>query len=418
MAPAVFILAATLVSVSPGGSPAVAAPRNTPPGKVLILSDNLYEADVRDSRHSADMRRFVDRSLEFSPYVPDVLLLQEVRARAVENVRSFFTKRTGQRFVTVVNAGRGPWKKLSEHRLLGADTAIVINSATMRLAGDKGRIRHSYKLRYSKAGSPVKVKLTSYALVEERGPASDPKLRLPVASLHYPKQREFTSEHASQVIKAGFSKQIAEKLKTKWPGSEYKRTIAGDFNNFRCMSDGGYGTGGSLNCDQTPAYDALTKRYGYKDSVFLLNGNLNPIDYIFTTGNVVNAKFDRYATTKPSNNNFYSNHQLRWALVEGPDTTPPTSPGKVRHYGGFSSFVQVGYWEVSRDGGSGFRRYEIWRAEGLNSDNYSMVGTAQDNGVMFKDYDIQKGQWYKYQVRAVDYAGNWSGTGIMEIRAG
>lgn len=67
--------------------------------------------------------------------------------------------------------------------------------------------------------------------------------------------------------------------------------------------------------------------YNYKDGVIEMSINsANPIDFIFSTGNFATADYDdanatHHAETDPV---FYSNHDLRWGVLEGLDTTPPT----------------------------------------------------------------------------------------------
>jgi endonuclease/exonuclease/phosphatase family metal-dependent hydrolase len=397
-----------VVGLTSAVPPAGATLENTPVGKVLILSNNLLETNKRDARHTGDMRTFVKRAIEFAPKIPDVLLLQEVRAKSVAVVRSLMTRRTGQRYVTVVNAGKAPWKWIGAHKLLGSDTAIVINSKTMKLAGDKGSMKHPYE--QSQARGDVKVKKTVYALLAERGSSQDGALRVPVASVHFPKQREFKSITVSQNLKERWSRQIAEKLSKKWPGSTNKRTIAGDFNNFRCRS------GGSVGCYQTPAYNMLTKKKGYKDAILRMHGSGNPIDFIFTASNIVNAKWDQWQPRKGKG--FYSDHDMRWAVIEGPDTTPPTDPGRISKGSGYGEMVHFGHWNPSRDGGTGLRTYEVWRAHGRDSTDWRLIGTTNTHSEMYKDYDVKKFDWYRYKVRPVDRADNFEESPVIELRAG
>jgi hypothetical protein len=262
----------------------------------------------------------------------------------------------------------------------------------------------------------VKVKKSAYALLAERGDPRDGALKVPVASVHFPKEREFRSSLVSQKLKARWSRQIAERLGKRWPGGQYKRTIAGDFNNFRCRSAGSYGSGGSVNCNQTPAYNALTKRRGYKDSVMELAGSGNPIDFIFTASNVVSAKWDRWQPKKGKG--FYSNHDLRWALIEGPDTTAPTNPGKIKIYAGYGGMIHFGHWDPSRDGGTGLKTYEVWRSHGRGSTDWRKIGTTDTHSEMYKDYSVQKYEWYRYKVRPIDKVDNFDESPVIEVKAG
>ena len=312
-AAAAVVVAATVVPALL--IPRAEAKRNTPKPRVLVVSVNLYETDTPDRRHLGDMYNFVDRVLHKLDFAPDVLLLQELVHRSVAAIRKRFTNKTGDRYVIVKDAGRHPWARVTDHRLIGKETAIVINSKTMRKTGSGGYFKFSYKRSQARRGSDVKVKKHAYAPLAKR----DTEIEIPVVSLHYPKEREFRTLRTSRVLKKKWSRAIASRLNNKYPAhgsGKHMNVIAGDFNNFRCRGAGG------LPCRETPAYHLLTHDpFNYKDAVLAAGLRGNPIDFIFTTRAVCRAGWDRYQPRDPGASGHYSNHDFRWALLEGKPAT-------------------------------------------------------------------------------------------------
>jgi hypothetical protein len=401
----------TLAIAGLPAAPAAPALTETPPGKVLVVSVNLYDTNGADASKTGDMRNFVDRVAKIVPFVPDVLLLQEVRHKSVAAVKKFMTNKTGNTYRIIVDAGRNPWKQITTTKLLGTDTAILMNADTMTQSGAEGYFKTTYKPGDAAAGSSLKFKKHAYAFVEER----NGDLELPLVSIHYPKQREFASEATSQRLKKDWSRTIANGLAKKYPSSgiNHTKVIAGDFNNFRCDSIV------SGNCRETPLYGLLTgPTFKYKDSVHVMEvGQGNPIDFIFTTGNVVRANNDD--GYNPSTNNsavFYSNHQFRWSLIEGPDTTGPTDPGRITDSAGWAAKTRIRGWEKVRDGGTGFEHYEIWRSVTTNN-NFQLRDTTTER--IYEDTNVQRGEKYFYYVVAVDGVRNASQkTNTVNVTAG
>jgi hypothetical protein len=297
-------------------TPGARAKRNTPRPRVLVVSVNLFETGNRDRRHLGDMLNFVDRTLFKMDFAPDVLLLQEVVHRSVAAIRKRFTNKTGDRYVIVKDAGRHPWSRTSPHRVVGMDTAIIINHKTMRRTGKGGYFKFGYKRSQAKRGSDVKVKKHAFVPLARR----NTQIEMPAVSLHYPKEREFRSNRTSRILKKKWSKAIANRLNNRFPANgdgKHMKVIAGDFNNFRCRSGG---TG--LHCRETPAYHLLTHRpFNYKDAIVAAGKHGNPIDFIFTTRAVCRAGWDKYQPRKAGSNGYYSNHDFRWALLEGKPAT-------------------------------------------------------------------------------------------------
>ena len=397
-------LSLTLAVVDP---PARAAKQNTPTEKVLVVSANVYETENGDSKKLGDMHNFVDRVLKKMRFAPDVLLLQEIAHPGVAAIRKRLSSKTGDKYTVAKDAapeGESPWKKLSNTRLLGSDNAIVINSTTMKKLGKGGYFKFGYKRSQAKRGSPVKVKRHAYVPLKKKGT----DIVLPAVSLHYPKEREFRSSRISKKLKKKWSKQIAEKLNRKYPvkgNVDHMKVIGGDFNNFRCQK----GSSG-YDCRETPAYHLLThKPYRYRDSVLSVGNLGNPIDFIFSTNNVCDAGVDHPWSPRAGKPGYYSNHPFRWALLEGkPDTCRPTPLGKIDRPDRFRDSLRIQGWNVSYDGGSGFKEYQIWRKAPSDTD-YKIVKRIKDRSQKkWEDHNVTSGVVYSYFVKAVDWAGNES----------
>src|SRR5687768_17287391 len=87
-----------LVSVLGGAlsSPSAAqASAHSPPGQLLVVATNLLEAWGDEANNNSEMDIYVSRLLNQVPYLPDVLLLQEVKYRSARYVKNLLTRETG-----------------------------------------------------------------------------------------------------------------------------------------------------------------------------------------------------------------------------------------------------------------------------------------------------------------------------------
>lgn len=312
---AVATVAAALVS--PGlVRDAQAACNTTAVGRVLVMSNNVYEVDKRDARRTGDMRRFVGRMKDFGPNIPDVVLVQEARKRAVVNIERFMERKFGcVNFTIAKNASKSGWQWIRKYtRLGGQDVAVIVNTSTMQVRRS-GFISHGYSKSAAARGESVKVKKTAWVDMVERPrlSAGVPALRVVAASSHYPRSNDFKSTSTSMSLKKKFIQQTANKLEKVAPeGTRRDSTIhviGGDLNNPRFVRD---------PSNPTPLYSTITKApYGYVDGPISLyeGGNPNPIDFLFSTGKPLKAKMDKGNTHNEDSRKFYSNHDLRWSLL-------------------------------------------------------------------------------------------------------
>jgi endonuclease/exonuclease/phosphatase family metal-dependent hydrolase len=361
---------------------------------VLLVSANLHEIDYPDAGRIDDLKRFVKRLDHDLSHRPDVLALQEIAGHSAETVAALLTNRFNDRYRVVVVAGDPPWKQLSATKVLGVDSAILVNARTMRTPRHSGHVRIDYPYKLSTPGQESRVKMHPIALVKERKGG----LAVPIASVHFPKTELFRNRRVSQKLKRRWMARIDKALARAYPGKRHRRmrVIAGDLNNKRCMT-------GRRICRATPAYKLTKNRLNYTDAFQALNGWGNPIDFIFSRPAVVSSGWDFSASF---NNRSYSDHGYRWALLERNDTTAPTSPKRIRQQKGNRKFVKLAHWDKARDGGTGLARYVVKRSRKGSSRGFHIVGKSEDR--KFKDFKVKAGVRYWYRVIAVDRAGNRS----------
>ncbi len=88
----------------------------------------------------------------------------------------------------------------------------------------------------------------------------------------------------------------------------------------------------------------------------------------------------------------------------GPDTQPPTVPGGLMAPSTTSSSISLA-WSASTDN-VGVASYQILRAPGTSGGTFTQVGTSTSTS--FVNSGLSAGTTFRYQVRAVDAAGNMS----------
>lgn len=291
----------TLVAlVGPLGTGATAAPDASPAGEVFVVTANLQEAFNRsDYRDLREMGVFVKRLLRKVPHRPDVLLLQDVRRSAVLKVVELLTKQTGDRYRVAQKLRREPWQKLPNNVWHSTETAIVTNTATMRLDGKAGFVRIRNPWGDAK-GDYVEYKGQAYARAIER----DTGEVVGLMSVHLPKEPVENRKTARRF--GPWVDRLATFMTKHYPDGT--RIIGGDFNQTRCLSKD--------PCKEAPFWKVLTSaEHGYTDALWTIQEPKHwkkrlplGVDLIFTTGGVENAGGD--VKNPPV---FYSDHRFFWA---------------------------------------------------------------------------------------------------------
>ena len=304
-----LVLAVPLFGILTVGSVAQTPPAHSPEGEMLVVTANLQEAwDRTDMRSQSELKNYVERLLDQAPFLPDVLLLQEVRRKSAKYVAEEMTRATGESYVMAVVPPRRPWTQNPKRRT-ETDSGIVMNADSTKKVGEGGFISLTY-LRKHAADKVERVETTRHAraLFAER--TGD--MRLAGASVHLQYGHLLPKHEARYQVE--WTDKLAQTMTNLYPDAA--RTIGGDFNQDRCQ-------GGSdvRNCDKAPFWENLTAMpWHYEDALYTAfrNGKegvgLGGVDFIFTTGRTVDAGSDTsYDKTDP--NEFYSDHRFFWALI-------------------------------------------------------------------------------------------------------
>ncbi|MDQ3986906.1 MAG: endonuclease/exonuclease/phosphatase family protein [Actinomycetota bacterium] len=409
----IFLLlgAASFLILSPG--PAHADPTiPSPAGEVLVVTANLREAyadaDVADS---SDMQVFADRLLAQTPYLPDVLLLQEVNRNSAATVASILGAAAGSPYVVAVDPGLKQNRRTESH-VVKVDTAVLINPAGVTSLDPGGFVSSYYDSVAAAAGKKPIIKKHAHTLVEEvAGP-----LRLSLASVHLVPRGFLASDEVDRKLRKRWSRRVADALSTNYPSTSTDdiSVIGGDFNAGHCLL-----RGGSRNrCEKyTPFWNLLVNGYGYIDT---MRATTNPVgvDYVFASEGVSQAGMDRdyqlqlqAGTVDPAE--YYSDHAFRWAVVTGPDVTPPTSV-ELTGEPGWNPKAILTWTKAIDSGGSGLDHYEVWRSS--TGTDFQLVSNVDTGKTRYEDIDVKPDKRYWYYVAALDGAGNESRSSVVEVR--
>lgn len=290
-------LVAVLLPVAAAPS-AVAAEQfgTATPGSVVVLSANLREGSfphrVVDHREGHDLRHFARRAVRrMGPRVADVVAVQEVhgRAGAVATALNDRLRAAGRsdRYrvatrprMTTAGGACGQVRRSGRHMVL-RDTALLVNTATVRRIHAKGALR-AWGRWWDRGGCAEQpwVRVT----VQRPGEARRTAL---VLGVHLaPHGREWKNRAMTRM--PGFVEQRS--------GLRDVAVIAGDFNHIRCPVAS---RRGGRPCTARPGHRALTAA-GYVDAARAARrpgpspeGVRKRIDFIYTDGVVDRAWFDR-----------------------------------------------------------------------------------------------------------------------------
>ena len=303
-----IVLLATLMAGAMVTPSAAQVPAHSPEGRLLVVTTNLQEAWGTEANNNSEMDNYVDRLLDQLPYLPDVLLLQEVKLRSARYVKSRLTAATGETYVFGWKPPRQPWTQTPKRRW-EMDNGILINSETVRKLDTGGWIDLTYERRHA-ADQVERVETTRHSRVslkERQG-----GLQLAGASVHL--QYGHLKERFDTLYQNRWTDKLATTMANRYPNAV--RVIAGDFNKDRCVGDTDV-----RSCTKAPFWENLTSSdYAYDDALYRVfrNGKegvgLGGVDFIFTTGKPEDAGSDT-SYDKSNKATFYSDHRFFWALI-------------------------------------------------------------------------------------------------------
>ena len=292
--------------------PASAGRRNTDAGQVLVLTMNLEEAYSMgngDLGNHFEVDNFATRVRDVVPQIPDVVLLQEVNHETSALAARKLSNRLGQRFIVAVRPIRNTTIEYPDKQV-HTETAILLNSTTMAKMDRGGFIQTSYPRSAAVAGDRVNVRRHAFVLAKEKASG----LKMPLVSVHYAMVKSFKTEKLSNEYRGKWSKQIENKLATRYNAdstTSRAAVVGGDFNASRCVS------GQFASCREAAWWKVFTSApHRYVDTLFEL-GLPAGVDVLFSTGRPLGGNWDKHGDfPEGDRSRFYSDHRFRWTVVE------------------------------------------------------------------------------------------------------
>ncbi len=285
------------------------ATETSPVDRIVVVTTNVQEAwGTDDMRSQSELNRYVDRLVEQVPFVPDVVMLQEVRRKSAAYIRDRLSRATGHTYGWGVRPPRRPWSQNPKIRT-ETDSAILLDTDTVEKIDDGGFISLAYARKHA-ADNVERVEVTRHARVSVRELEGD--LTLAAASVHL-QYGHLIDRHVDR-YQIAWTDKLASVMANRYPNAA--RAIGGDFNKDRCAEKSG-----ARECRKSLFWQNLTQDpWNYKDMLFeaFLAGKegvgLGGVDFIFTSGDPTNAGSDTsYNKDDPSE--FYSDHRFFWGVI-------------------------------------------------------------------------------------------------------
>ncbi len=305
-------------------APALAAERQadtpSPEGQLLVVTTNLKEAfDNGDIGDNSDMSAYVRRLLNQVPYIPDALLVQEMRRSSASVVARLMTNATGMSFRVAAKPGDPPWTEKG-NKIIDRETAIIINTATVQVLGRAGRFTTSYETADANPQEPVRVRHhRTLSILEINGGSS-----LSLASVHYVQNHFLESYAVGESYKAQWVQKTARILDdVSFARGTQATVIGGDFNASRGTRDNQ-----ANHSHSAWLLGIIDDPYNFIDAVWEVTREGGP-DYLLTRAGVVDAGVDIYYDTQEAERSgyYYSDHRFRWALIAPGETGTSTEDG-------------------------------------------------------------------------------------------
>lgn len=310
----------------------------TPAGQILVVDQNLKEvhdhhgddvhAGFGDQERFTELRNFARRMANVLPYAPDVLLLQEVSPIATFKTAARLTERFALPYRAVVYPDTSLWirARTRDGELTGADlfkknTAIIVNERTMEFGGG-GYLASPQRERDRTADGIRTIPHHAHALLRERATGR----RLSSMSVHFKSDKFFSSPVLAARRRVEWAEAAASFVRQTYPGVS-NRVLGGEFCHRRCRNRGLE----RVVCDETRFWRVLTRRFGYKDAVYVANstsdadlaeharsraGKPMRIDYVFAKPTVVAAARDARYSADVGDPNYVADHRANYAIVE------------------------------------------------------------------------------------------------------
>ncbi len=306
---------------SPSGASQQRAEAPSPEGELLVVTTNLKEAfDNGDIGDNSDMNAYVNRLLNQVPYIPDALLVQEVRRSSAATVAKLLSDATGMAFRVAAKPGEPPWTEKG-YKIIDRETAIIVNSATVEVLGRASRFTTSYPREDANPQEPVRVRHHRILSVRELNGGSS----LSLASVHYVQNHFLESSSIGEYYKRQWVLKTARLLDEESANKGTQATLfGGDFNASRGMRDS------QANHSHSSWLLGITEDpYNFLDAVWEVTREGGP-DYLLTRAGIVDAGVDIYYDSQEAQRAgyYYSDHRFRWAVIApGEMGTPSEGDG-------------------------------------------------------------------------------------------
>jgi hypothetical protein len=297
--------------------------RESPPGRLLVVSANLKKALPRYLADDSSLVNFARRVHRVVPHAPDALLLQEVVRSSALRVAVLLSEEVGFDYEVAVAPGESAVVGTWEGQDVVRNAAILLNATTFRIEGAGGYVATRYPSGVARPGVRPRVKEHPHLLAASR----EGDLVAALVSVHLVTNDVFTVPVTGFRHKGRWARELASFVRTGYPPDPRPQVwvLGGDFNNRRCRC-----LRETLRCRELPFWNALVREEGYRDAVFERHGKvggslaeqsrsgrhvLKRIDYLFVRGRVYDASHDVGYDSRLGAADFYSDHRLLWALV-------------------------------------------------------------------------------------------------------
>lgn len=316
--PALAVALGMVASVIAGGVSHASSHglRRSPSRELLVVTANLDEVFLpQDVAHSHDMLVFAHRVRYGVSSAPDVVLLQEVTRSVAKEVAVRLSREIGKKYTVAIAPGPVAWHQVGD-KMYATETAILLNSSTMRRLGRGHYLTNTYALNDTAPGIPNTRKGVAYVLAQQRSTG----IKYSIASLHFVPNWNFKSPAVSYEYKRQWAARVVHIVKMHYPSSI--PVIGGDFNSPRCLNRS------ARDCVPAPFWSLMTSGLHFHDTLYTYGEQIGlghlpakpGVDFIFTKTGTAAAGSD-YTYTKADQadpTKFYSDHQFHWALI-GPN---------------------------------------------------------------------------------------------------
>jgi hypothetical protein len=308
-------------------SPLPASPRR----QLFVVNQNLEEVHPRpldglfrwlyDMQSDKEVTNFTRRLPTWLPYIPDVMVLQEVDGPVAKKVAARLSLLFNERYEAVVLPDRPllPIETAAGTTHRKWNTAVVINRQRVSFVRG-GYVRTSQKEQDRTEGIKT-IQHHAHALVKER----QTSMSAAVVSIHFNSNNFFTPATLGEHRRVEWSREVATFMRRHYRGADVT-ILGGEFCTRRCTDT----ERERVACTESRMWTVLTDEFHYRDSVYVANSSSDAdigeqatsnhglekrIDYIFARGKVLAASRDVGYRAYEGDRDYISDHKGDYALI-------------------------------------------------------------------------------------------------------